>query len=61
MIDKVPTERKWIRCPYCGAKCSIYDDTADCHGVYLICTRKCKHEFELVIENGEQIFKKYRK
>lgn len=47
--------RKWIHCPYCGAKHSIYDDSAECHGVFLKCTRGCKKEFELVIENGEQV------
>lgn len=51
-----PTERKWIICPYCGAKHSIYDDTAECHGVFLKCTRGCKMEFELIIEDGKQVF-----
>ena len=51
----VGSERKWIRCPHCNAKHSIYDDAAECHGVYLKCTRGCKREFELVIEHGEQV------
>lgn len=51
----VPTERKWIICPYCKAKNSIYDNAANCNGVYLKCTRGCKKEFELVIEAGKQI------
>lgn len=55
---KAPTKRKWILCPYCGAKHSIYDDTAECHGVFLKCTRGCKCEFELVIHAGEQVKKK---
>lgn len=52
-----PVEKKWVRCPYCGAKHSIYDNTAECHGVELKCTRGCGQIFELVIENGEQVFK----
>ena len=54
----IGTNRKWIHCPYCGAKHSIYDESADCHGVYLKCTRGCKMEFELIIEDGEQKEKK---
>ena len=54
-MEKIATEQKWIRCPYCGAKHSIHDDTANCEGVYLKCTRGCKRIFELVIKDGEQI------
>ena len=50
-------ERKWIKCPHCGAKNSIYDNTANCNGVFLKCTRGCKREFELVIVEGEQVLK----
>ena len=48
-------ERKWVRCPHCGAKVSIFDNTAECHGVFLKCTRGCKKTFELVIRSGKQI------
>ena len=52
---KLPAlERKWARCPYCNAKVTIYDNTADCHGVFMKCSRSCKKVFELVIVNGEQ-------
>ena len=54
-MKKPPVERKWIVCPHCGAKHSIYDNTAESHGVFLKCTRGCGAEFELVIEDGEQI------
>ena len=54
-MKQLATERKWIRCPHCGAKHSIFDDTAECHGVFLLCTRGCKKEFELIIEDGKQI------
>lgn len=57
-MKTAPTERKWIVCPHCGAKHSIYDNTAECHGVFLKCTRGCKKEFELVIESGCQKPKK---
>ena len=53
-----PIERKWLTCTYCGAKHSIYDNTANCNGVFLKCTRGCKKEFELIIENGVQVDKK---
>lgn len=48
-------ERKWIKCTHCGAKHSLYDNTANCNGVFLMCTRGCKREFELVIEDGVQL------
>ncbi|MBQ2973324.1 MAG: hypothetical protein IJE19_03120 [Clostridia bacterium] len=57
-MNLISLERKWIYCPYCGAKHSIYDDTAECHGVFLKCVRGCKREFELVIKDGEQVVKK---
>jgi DNA-directed RNA polymerase subunit RPC12/RpoP len=43
---KIPTERKWYRCPYCGKKLLIYEDTAKCSGVYLNC-RECKREINI--------------
>lgn len=46
--------RIWVRCPYCGAKVTIYDNAAECHGVFLKCSRGCKREFELVIHEGKQ-------
>jgi len=48
------TEKKWAVCPKCGAKVVIYDDTAECNGVFCKCTRNCGAVFELVIENGQQ-------
>lgn len=52
---KMPAiERKWARCPFCGAKVTIYDNTASCRGVFVKCSRGCKREFELVIVDGEQ-------
>ena len=50
-----PLERKWLLCPHCRAKTIIYDNTANCSGVHIKCTRGCKREFEIKIENGKQV------
>lgn len=50
-----PLERKWVKCPYCGAKTVIYDNTARCSGVHIKCTRGCKREFEIIIKDGKQV------
>ncbi|MBP0975819.1 MAG: hypothetical protein J6S92_12545 [Oscillospiraceae bacterium] len=50
-----PIERKWLRCPYCGAKTILYDNTAQCSGVFVKCTRGCKREFEVKIIEGNQV------
>ena len=55
MLTGVETERKWVRCPYCNAKHSLYSNTAECHGVLLKCSRGCKRVFELIIIDGEQV------
>jgi hypothetical protein len=53
-----PIEKKWALCPYCGCKVCLFDNTANCSGVFEKCTRNqhCKAEFELVIIDGEQQF-----
>lgn len=56
-IKKPPIERKWVLCPNCNAKTVIMDDTANCTGVHIKCTRGCKEVFELVIKDGVQITK----
>lgn len=56
-MEKLATKRLWIRCPHCNAKHSLYENTAECHGVFLVCTRGCRQEFELVIEDGKQLMK----
>lgn len=53
---KIETSRKWVRCPYCNAKVQIYTDIAECRGVFPVCNRGCRKEFELIIRNGEQVF-----
>ena len=54
-IPRPPLERKWVRCPYCGAKTILYDNTAQCRGAYIKCSRGCKKEFEIRIINGKQV------
>lgn len=44
----IPTERKWYKCPYCGKKLLIYDDAANCRGLYINC-RECKREVNIKI------------
>ena len=51
-IPKPPIERQWLRC---GAKTILYDNTANCSGVFIKCTRNCKREFEVKIVNGKQV------
>ena len=57
-VPKVPTKRIWAKCPNpeCGAKVILYDDTANCSGIWCKCTRKCGLEFELIVVDGKQIF-----
>lgn len=57
-IIKPAIERCWMICPHCGAKTIIADNTANCSGVYVKCTRGCKQVFELVIRDGIQIKQK---
>lgn len=52
-IAKPPLERKWLTCPFCGAKTILYDNTADCSGVFVKCTRGCRQEFEAKIKKGK--------
>ena len=54
-IPKPQLTRYWAVCPVCGLKVTIFDNTAECHGVFLKCTRGCGIEFELVIKEGKQI------
>lgn len=49
-IRMMPTERYWYLCPYCGQKLLIYDNTAQCNGVYLPCKR-CGKEIEIKIKH----------
>lgn len=39
-------ELHWIRCPVCGCKLAIADNTAKSHGIYVKC-RTCKKEIEI--------------
>lgn len=57
-MKKIPipeTERKWLRCPNCGAKTILYANNAISSGVFIKCTRGCKTTFEVKIKNGKQV------
>lgn len=54
MIKKPAIIRKWALCPWCKAKTVLYDNTANCNGVWLKCKRGCGREFELKIVEGDQ-------
>ena len=54
--DRIPAmRREWARCPFCGAKHSLFTEKAECSGVYVKCTRGCGREFEIKIRNGKPI------
>lgn len=55
-LRKPVTNRIWARCPRCGSKVTVFDNTANCHGVYEKCTRNsnCRNVFELIIVDGVQ-------
>ena len=56
-MNKPSVEKKWYICPRCGSKIMLYDNTANCQGVYLKCSRGCRNEIEILIHNGEQVGK----
>lgn len=53
-IKKPAIERKWLYCPHCGMKVLLYDNTANCSGVFVKCTRGCRQTFEVIIRDGKQ-------
>lgn len=46
----------WAVCPFCRSKTVLFDDQAECSGVWMKCKRGCGMVFELVIHDGKQIF-----
>jgi len=48
------TRREWVICPNCHAKQCVFENNAECHGVFVKC-KLCKREFEIVIEEGMQV------
>ena len=52
-IKMPPLERMWLRCPRCGAKTILYDNTATCSGVFVKCTRGCGLIFEIKLAGGK--------
>lgn len=47
-IKYPPLERKWYRCPNCGTKLAIIDNTTKCNDLYIKC-RTCKEEVKVEI------------
>lgn len=45
---RIPTERKWYACPYCGQKLVIVNNVAHSAGVYVRCKR-CRNEVEIKV------------
>ncbi|MGN1165071.1 MAG: hypothetical protein ACI4S2_01420 [Lachnospiraceae bacterium] len=43
-----PIERRWYKCPKCGAKLAIIDNTTRCSHLFIKC-RVCKNEIEVKI------------
>ena len=43
-----PLERRWYKCPKCGAKLAIIDNTTRCNNLFIKC-RVCKNETEVKI------------
>ena len=55
MVIPKPVLRKiWAKCPKCGSKTVLFDNTANASGIWLKCTRGCGTEFELIVRDGEQ-------
>lgn len=47
-IPGMPVVRKWYRCPRCRKKLFVYDNTANCKGVYIRC-KQCGKEVRVNI------------
>lgn len=43
-----PLERKWFKCPVCGTKLAVYDNTSRSSGIFIKC-KTCKNEIELKV------------
>lgn len=47
---KIPAlVRHWYKCPHCGTKLLIYDNTAHATGLFIKC-RTCKEEIKIEIK-----------
>ena len=52
-LPVLPFKRIWAKCVFCGKNCVLFDDTANCAGVFFKC-KQCGKEFELKIILGIQ-------
>lgn len=48
-MEKPPLKRDWYKCPYCGQKLLLYDNTAKSKGIYIKC-KKCGKEIEIKVQ-----------
>lgn len=46
-IQYPPIWREWFKCPFCGTKLAIYDNTTKLHGGIFIKCKTCKREIEV--------------
>lgn len=42
--------QKWYKCPNCGQKFFLYDNTAQASGIYVKC-KACKKSVEVIIKH----------
>lgn len=45
-MKMIALRRDWYRCPHCGKNLVIYDNTANCSGVFMKC-KNCRQEVEI--------------
>ncbi len=45
---KLPVKKEWFKCPVCGKKLVLYDNAANCKGVFIYC-KKCRKDIEIKI------------
>ena len=46
-IKYPPYKRQWYKCPLCGTKLCVYDNTANLSGGIFIKCKTCKKEIEI--------------
>ncbi len=46
-IQYPPIRREWFKCPFCGSKLAVYDNTADMSGGIFVKCKTCKREIEI--------------
>ncbi|MFQ8704846.1 MAG: hypothetical protein ACLR9T_02190 [Thomasclavelia sp.] len=54
MIKIPPMRKDWFRCYHCNKKILLYDNKANCGGLFIKC-KKCGYENKIEIKNGKVI------